>query len=114
MGRNATGVHSAAIEITGDTRNRRQRFHRPFLQRHRDKYTVYFAAEFSRPFTSFGTWNGASVNEGPAIRDGPGTGGWVGFDTTTKPEVVMSVALSYVSVANARDESGQGDSRLEF
>ncbi len=34
--------------------------------------------------------------------EGPETGGWVGFDTTQNRSVLMRVAISYVSVANAR------------
>jgi predicted alpha-1,2-mannosidase len=55
-----------------------------------NSYTVHFAARFDRPFTSFGTWGGASV-----------AGGWVGFDTTRDRSVGMQVAVSYVSVQGA-------------
>jgi len=102
VGRNATGVSSATIEITGDRRITGSVSTGHFCSVTQDKYTVYFAAEFSRPFTGFGTWNGPSVNKGQRSVTGPGTGGWVEFDTMKNHDVVMRIALSYVSVANAR------------
>jgi len=102
VGRDATSVSSASIEITGDRRIAGSVSTGHFCSVTEDKYTVYFAAEFSRPFTSFGTWNGPSVNKGQRSVTGPGTGGWVGFDTTKDHGVVMKIALSYVSEANAR------------
>ena len=57
-----------------------------------DSYTVYFAARFSRAFTTSGTWGdtGSSVS-----------GGWLTFDTEHDPTVGMQVAISYVSTAGA-------------
>ncbi|MGA3324649.1 MAG: GH92 family glycosyl hydrolase [Terriglobia bacterium] len=102
VGRDGTGVNNASIEITGDNKIAGSVSTSHFCVVTEDKYTVYFAAEFSRPFTSFGTWNGPSVNNGQRSVTGPGTGGWVGFDTTKDQVVEMKVALSYVSEANAR------------
>jgi predicted alpha-1,2-mannosidase len=92
---------------------------------------VYFVARFDRPFTTFGTWNGTTVTAGsravaghgpataPALTaprgvepkgpqrrtdvgaSGPDSGAWVGFDTTSDPDVRMQVSISYVSTANA-------------
>jgi predicted alpha-1,2-mannosidase len=102
VGRDATVVHNASIEITGDRQIAGSVSAGNFCRETRDKYTVYFAAEFSRPFSSFGTWKDASVTKGQRLVEGPVTGGWVGFDTTQNQKVVMRVALSYVSTANAR------------
>ena len=102
VGRNATGVQSATIEITGDRRIAGSVSTGHFCSVTENKYTVYFAAEFSRPFASFGTWSGPTVNTGQRSVTGPGTGGWVGFDTTKDQAVEMKVGLSYVSEANAR------------
>jgi predicted alpha-1,2-mannosidase len=90
--------------------------------------TVYFVARFDRPFTSYGTWNGTTVNANsramtsrntskakakaksstaPAARlntgtTGPDSGAYVGFDTTSDATVNMQVSVSYVSTANAQ------------
>jgi len=102
VGRNATVVHTASLEITGNREVAGSVSGGNFCRETRNKYTVYFAAEFNRPFNTFGTWKGASVNKGQRSVEGPETGGWVGFDTTQDHDVVMRVALSYVSIANAR------------
>jgi predicted alpha-1,2-mannosidase len=54
-----------------------------------DRYTVYFAARFDRPFRQSGSY---------ADR----RGAWVSFDTTHRNDVVVKVGLSFVSVAGAR------------
>ena len=102
VGRDATGVRSASIEISGDHEIAGSVTTGGVCGVKLNQYTVYFAAEFNRPFKTFGTWNGPQVDRGHRSASGPGTGGFVTFDTTTSPVVQMKVALSYVSVANAR------------
>jgi predicted alpha-1,2-mannosidase len=66
-------------------------------------YTVYFAMKFSRPFTSYGTWDGDSVNAGARSAYSSYTGssgGYVEFPAGSVLEV--QTALSYVSVDGAR------------
>ena len=66
-------------------------------------YTVYFAMKFSRPFTSYGTWDGDSVFAGSrsAYSSYSGSsGGYVGFPAGSRVEV--HTALSYVSVDGAK------------
>ena len=67
-----------------------------------DRYTVYFVARFNRPFRSYGTWNGTQVTLGSKAANGPASGAWVSFDTTSGPPIVVKVGLSFVSVAGAR------------
>src|SRR5271170_4109149 len=75
-------------------------------------YTVYFAMKFSKPFTSFGTWDGFSVfaNGRSAYSSYQGsTGGYVEFPAGSDLEV--RTALSYVDVDGARknlDEAASG------
>jgi predicted alpha-1,2-mannosidase len=80
--------------------------------------TVYFAASFDRPFSSYGFWSGPVVTPSlpvPAAVQPPPqpspcgipsagqctSGSWVTFDTTANRRVLMKVGISYVSVANA-------------
>lgn len=63
-------------------------------------YTVYFAMKFSRPFTSYGTFEGDSVFPGARSADSRWSGGWVEFPAGVVLEV--QTALSYVSVDAAR------------
>ena len=67
-----------------------------------DTFDVYFVAQFDRPFSSFGTWNGATSAAGSRFARGPHSGGWVTFDTSRKHRVRMRVGISYTSVAEAR------------
>ncbi len=66
-----------------------------------DVFRVYFAAVFNRPFSSYGTWRGASVTQGSRGSKGAGSGAWVSFDTSGDPVVKVKVSISYVSVAGA-------------
>jgi predicted alpha-1,2-mannosidase len=63
-------------------------------------YTVYFAMKFSRPFTSYGTFDGKSVSAGARSADARRGGGWVEFPAGAVVEA--RTALSYVSVDAAR------------
>ncbi|MCZ9353548.1 GH92 family glycosyl hydrolase [Streptomyces mutabilis] len=83
-------------------------------------YKLYFSASFDRAFSKVGTWRddtlspgstSASGGEGYATgaeRAGRGSGGWVGFDTSSDNDVRMRIGISYVSLAgaeaNLRDE----------
>ena len=90
-----------------------------------NRYRVYFAAHFDRPFGAYGTWQGQALNPGatashdqvtlPASLPASGTepaaatgtaqaGAYVSFDTggESEPTVRAKVGLSYVSVAEAR------------
>ncbi|WP_262057112.1 GH92 family glycosyl hydrolase [Streptomyces sp. STR69] len=70
-------------------------------------YTVYTITRFDRPFTTYGTWNGATVTAGS--RSGSG-GAYVRFDTTKDRTVEATTALSYVdargAAVNLRAEGG--------
>ncbi len=67
-----------------------------------NRYTVYYAAEFQHPFSSYGTWDDSAASAGSTTAVGVNTGAWVGFGTpTTATAVQMKVAISFVSVANA-------------
>jgi predicted alpha-1,2-mannosidase len=66
-------------------------------------YTVYFAMKFSKPFTSFGTWDGYSVSAGArsAYSSYQGSsGGYVEFPAGSQVEV--RTALSYVDADGAK------------
>jgi predicted alpha-1,2-mannosidase len=71
-------------------------------------YTVYTITRFDRPFTAYGTWDGATVTSGSRTgRDGA----YVRFDTTRDRTVEATTALSYVdahgAAVNLRAEGGR-------
>jgi predicted alpha-1,2-mannosidase len=82
--------------------------------RQRPLYTVYFDARFSRPFRSHGTWKGGHLRRGGTVgRDtvNPGAahgrptaraGAYVTFNTTRRRAVEARVAVSFVSIDDAR------------
>jgi predicted alpha-1,2-mannosidase len=76
-------------------------------------YKLYFSASFDRAFSSVGTWKDGTLSAGSttasggegyatgADRAGRGSGGYVGFDTSTDNDVHMRLGISYVSLGGA-------------
>ena len=64
-------------------------------------YTLSFAARFNRPFSSAGTWDGSGVRTGSSACTGTTCGSFATFDTTTQRQVLMKVAISFVSTQDA-------------
>ncbi|MGH7979617.1 MAG: GH92 family glycosyl hydrolase, partial [Limisphaerales bacterium] len=69
--------------------------------RQRDRRQIYFCAIFDRPFTRYGTWSGPTCAANGTNADDPIAGAFLSFDTVKSPTVMVKVAISYVSVANA-------------
>ncbi|MFF5294106.1 GH92 family glycosyl hydrolase [Paractinoplanes globisporus] len=102
-------VFDSEIHVVGD-RTVEGRVHAGNFCAGQDDHTVYFTAQFDRPFASFGTWRGSTISAG--TRDAAGTGGNGAFVTFDAPTVVVKVGLSYTGVAGARAnlaaETGEG------
>jgi predicted alpha-1,2-mannosidase len=66
-------------------------------------FTVYFVAQFSQS-GQFGAWRGNQLLPGPS-RDvsGHNVGAYVSFPATNEETVLVKVAISYTSEANARN-----------
>ncbi|HUL98994.1 MAG TPA: GH92 family glycosyl hydrolase [Mycobacterium sp.] len=95
---------------------------------HRNRYTVYFAAEFDRAFSAYGTWTKQTVTPGattamdhadkpfhlrplgpnsqvkdpPTSSNGAQAGAYVTFDTRSERTVQVRVAISFIDVDHAR------------
>ena len=68
-----------------------------------DQHTIYFTAQFSRPFSTYGTWRGTTTTSGSRAASGTGAnGGWVSFDATQNHAVTVKVGVSYTGIAGAR------------
>jgi predicted alpha-1,2-mannosidase len=68
------------------------------------RYRLYFAAEFERPFSAFGTWADDQLAPGERAVELPGgseVGAYVTFDTRRESTVLLKVGISFVSPANA-------------
>ncbi len=91
----------------------------------RSYYTLYFVAEFDRPFAEIGTWHDAVVTRDSASASGGtgygdkgfpplgnGSGAWVGFDASAGAAVDVRVGISYVSLGQCARQPCRGDSRV--
>jgi len=79
----------------------------------RNTYTVYFDARFSRPFTAAGTWSGSSLRPGTAAASGRRSGAYLRFDAAVS-RIAVKVGISFVSVANARDNLARENHGWDF
>jgi predicted alpha-1,2-mannosidase len=71
--------------------------------RRRPKTTnVFFVAVFDKPFQSFGAWQDGRLLENVREVEGPRTGAFITFPTTQGETRQMKVAISYVSIEQAR------------
>lgn len=65
---------------------------------------VYFVARFSRPFDAYATWTGDQRVDGRAEAEGEEAGADLAFNAATTPQTIeLRLALSHVSLANARE-----------
>ena len=65
-------------------------------------YKVYFAAEFDRPANELGTWNGNELTQS-LINKGKNSGAFFTFSTENNNEVNYRIAISFVSIENAKE-----------
>ncbi|MDU0200077.1 GH92 family glycosyl hydrolase [Paenibacillus sp. MAH-36] len=77
------------------------------LAENTNNYTVYFAAEFSQPFTEVGTYKGSQITKDSQsaqseIPNNRKVGGYVRFDTSNQKEVYVKVAISYTDMEHAK------------
>jgi len=76
-------------------------------------FTIYFAAEFDRPFQNVKTWTGDDIHAETDAR-GTNCGAILNFALTTDLVVQARVAISYISVENARANLTQENSSWNF
>lgn len=66
-------------------------------------YKVYFAAEFNRAAKVYGTWINSDMRNGRLMISGKNSGAYFTFDTQENKSLEYKIAISYVSVENARE-----------
>ncbi|WP_439658713.1 GH92 family glycosyl hydrolase [Lentzea sp. HUAS TT2] len=69
-----------------------------------NKYTVYYAITFDRPFTANGTWDGGTISPGSGEVKAPRAGAYLSFPAG---QVKAKVALSFVGVDGAKRNMAQ-------
>lgn len=90
----------------------------------RDYYTLHFVAKLDVPLSGSGGWQDENVNHnitssqgGTGYGDkgipklGKGSGVWVDLDLTQQQIATMKVGISYISLANARENLAQEQSK---
>ena len=101
VGDSANGTLASAVHVAGTHRLSGQVTSGAFCGTGTD-YTLYFVAEFDRPFRAAGTWDGTAVDPGGRSCQGRSCGAYVTFDGTGAPATVaMKVGISFVSSAGA-------------
>jgi predicted alpha-1,2-mannosidase len=99
VGRNATGVDDSEVRIT--SRQITGSVSSGVFCGSKNRYKLYFVAEFDQPIKTSGTWQAENINAGALEIRGKNTGAYVTFDTTRNHNVQLRVGLSYVSSENA-------------
>lgn len=70
---------------------------------YRTDYRIFFAVEFNRKANEFGTWKGDNLKKDREQIGGAKSGGYFTFDTEKGSTVEYKIAISYVSIENARE-----------
>ncbi len=65
-------------------------------------YNVYFSAIYNQDFQDYGVWQGEQKFVGEKAAMGDSLAGYISFDCTKNNNITMKIAVSYVSVENAR------------
>ncbi|MBI9061901.1 MAG: GH92 family glycosyl hydrolase [Marinilabiliaceae bacterium] len=91
-------IDSERNEITGYNSDRYSQMLGPDLP----NFKGYFVMQFSKQFTSVGTWEKESIHRGDTQRRGDHVGGYVYFDTCDNEMVQVKIGTSFISVEQAR------------
>jgi predicted alpha-1,2-mannosidase len=78
-------------------------------------HKIYFFAKFSKPFLSYGTWNGENLKINSNEEKGTNIGCFVNYDTQENEEIVIKVGLSAAGIEGAKKnlEKEAGDWNFE-
>lgn len=112
-GKSATGDRDGSVEIVGRDRIRGSATAGGFCWSSQT-FSIYFAAQFDRPFEESGTWLGSALTPGATAASGVGAGAFVTFDTTDDVPVQMKIAVSFVSMENAEANLAAENANWDF
>ncbi len=65
-------------------------------------YVIYYTAIFDKPFKEYGLWQGDQKNSGATAVTGDDIAAYLSFGSVGPQTVTMKTGISYVSLANAR------------
>ncbi len=66
-------------------------------------YTIYFVANFNTPFDNYGTWKDTSFTANSRNAESLIIGAYARYRVKQKDEVLVKVAISFMSIAKARE-----------
>jgi alpha-1,2-mannosidase, putative len=101
-GVNATQVENARIEITSPKTCEGFSYGGEFCGAE-TPYKIYFAAEFNRAASRWGTWMKTNILDSASLAYGKNSGAYFSFDTDNGLPVEYRIAISFVSIQNARE-----------
>jgi len=91
-------IDPAKMEITGYNPDRMSAQIGPDLP----NFKGYFVIKFSKPFKSFGTWDGNKINSSSIEQYGTRMGAYISFATKKDEKVEVRIATSFISIEQAR------------
>lgn len=105
-GANFRGVEDARVHVAGNNTVvgwvSTWGYWNSCAERSRNRYRVYFAMKFNRPFTAFGTGHDNRLSPRRRSASGTDVGAYVSFNSAGSPgPVVSKVGISYVDAAGA-------------
>ena len=91
-------INQAANEITGYNPDRMSSQIGPDLP----NFKGYFVIQFSKPFTSYGTWDGDNITASSVEQYGTRMGAYISFSTYKDEKIQVRIATSFISIEQAR------------
>ncbi|WEK35893.1 MAG: GH92 family glycosyl hydrolase [Candidatus Pseudobacter hemicellulosilyticus] len=77
-------------------------------------YKIYFVASFDQKAVSSGTWSGQQLNKAADTASGANSGAYFTFDLSAGRTVQYKFGISYVSLANARENLAKENPGFDF
>ena len=112
-GVSATFVNNSRVEITSESTCEGLAYGGEFCGAE-TRYKIYFAAEFNRDASDFGTWMKGTLLESAKLAYGKNSGAYFSFDTQTDNKVEYRIAISFVSIENAKENLRQSATECGF
>lgn len=112
-GINATSLTNSLVRITSSTTCEGYAEGGEFCGYSTD-YRIFFAAEFNTPAKEKGTWIRNDLKKERLSIGGTNTGAYFTFDTSVNHSVEYKVAISYVSIENARENLRRDNNGRNF
>lgn len=112
-GINATSLTNSLVRITSSTTCEGYAEGGEFCGYSTD-YRIFFAAEFNTPAKEKGTWIRNDLKKERLSIGGINTGAYFTFDTSVNHSVEYKVAISYVSIENARENLRRDNNGRNF